>query len=127
LFYNPAFPNGELYLWPIANTAFGLRLETWVLLSQFGAITDPIGGPGSTVMTLPPGYRNAIMLSLAESLQPGAEKANPLLTVNAANARAAVFGNNTPSANISTRDSGMPGTQEGRNATTFSYRTRSWT
>lgn len=125
LFYNPAFPNGELYLWPISNTAFGLRLETWVILSQFGSITDPIGGPGAA-QTVPPGYRNAIMLSLAESLQPGAERTNPQLTANAAAARAAIFGNNSPSANISTRDSGMPGNQEGRRSTTFSYRTRTW-
>jgi hypothetical protein len=123
LFYNPAFPNGELYLWPIATTSFGLRLETWVLLSQFGAITDPIGGPGST-FSIPPGYRNAMMLSLAETCggQPAAT-----LRADAAAARAAVFSNNTPSANISTLDSGMPGNQEGRRSTTFSYRTRTWT
>lgn len=127
LFYNPIFPNGELYLWPISNTAFGLRLETWVLLSQFGSITDPIGGPGSS-FTVPPGYRNAIMLSLAESLQPGADKlSNPQLKSDAAAARAAIFGNNAPPANISTRDSGMPGNQEGRRSTTFSYRTRTYT
>lgn len=123
LFYNPAFPNGELYLWPISNTAFGLRLETWVQLLQFGSITDPIGGPGAS-MTVPPGYRNAIMLSLAERLggQPP-----PTLARDAASARAAIFTNNASPANISTRDSGMPGNQEGRRSTTFSYRTRTWT
>lgn len=123
LFYNPAFPNGELYLWPIANTAFGLRLETWVLINQFSSITDPLGGPGGPG-TLAPGYRNAMMLSLAETLggQPSATLAR-----DAAAARAAIFGNNSPSANISTLDSGMPGNQEGRRSTTFSYRTRTWT
>lgn len=127
LFYNPAWPDGELYLWPISNTNFGLRLETWVLLNQFASITDPLGGPGST-LTLPPGYRNAIMLSLAESLQPGSDKlSNPQLKADAAAARTAVFGNNAPSANISTLDSGMPGNQEGRRSTTFSYRTRTYT
>jgi hypothetical protein len=125
LFYNPAFPNGELYLWPISNTNFGLRLETWAILSQFNTITDPIGGPGST-FTVPPGYRTAIMLSVAESLQAGAEKTKPDLKANAAAARAAIFGNNAPPANISTRDSGMPGNQESRRSTTFSYRTRTW-
>lgn len=125
LFYNPTFPNGELYLWPISNTNFGLRLETWVLLSQFGSITDPIGGPGAA-FTVPPGYRNAIMLSLAESLQPGSDKSNPQLTRDAASARSAIFTNNTPSANISTVDSGMPSDRESRRSTTFSYRTRTW-
>ena len=127
LFYNPAWPNGELYLWPISDTSFGLRLETWVLLSQFGSIDDPIGGPDST-FSIPPGYRNALMLTLAESLQPGSGKeSNPQLRADAATARAAVFGNNAAPANISTLDSGMPNQREGRRSTTFSYRTRTWT
>lgn len=126
LFYNPTFPNGELYLWPISNSAFGLRLETWNLISQFNSITDPIGGPGSS-FTVPPGYRNAMMLSLAETLQPGSEKSNAQLIAMAAAARSAIFGNNAPPANISTLDSGMPGNQEGRRSTTFNYRTRTWT
>lgn len=128
LFYNPAFPNGELYLWPISNTNFGLRLETWVLLAQFGAITDPIGGPGSSVLQVPPGYRNAIMLSLAESLLAGGDREAPAnLIQQAAAARSAIFTNNAPPANISTQDSLMPGNMEGRRSTTFSYRTRTWT
>lgn len=122
LFYNPAFPNGELYLWPISNTNFGLRLETWVQILQFGSITDPIGGPGST-LSVPPGYRNAMMLSLAETLG-GLPRAT--LARDAAAARAAIFTNNALPADISTRDSGMPGNQEGRRSTTFNYRTRSW-
>ena len=126
LYYNPTHPNGTLYFWPRAQQAFGLRLELWCLLSQFGAITDPIGGPGASA-TLPPGYRNALMLTLAEDLGPASEKGNPQLTAMAAAARAAIFGNNSPSPNISTLDSGMPGGQEGRRSTTFSYRTRTWT
>jgi hypothetical protein len=122
LFYNPTFPNGELHLWPISNTAFGLRLETWVQISQFGSITDPIGGPGAA-FTVPPGYRHAMMLSLAELLG-GTPSAS--LKGDAAAARAAIFMNNASPANISTRDSGMPGNQEGRRSTTFSYRTRTW-
>lgn len=119
LFYNPTIPNGQLFLWPISTTNFGLRLETWNLILQFASITDRL----STA----PGYRNAMMLSLAEAVQPGSSKSNPLLTVNAAAARAAIFGNNSPAPNISTLDSGMPGNQEGLRSTTFSYRTRTWT
>lgn len=127
LFYNPTSPNGSLYLWPVPTTAFGLELEVWQIISQFDSITDPIGGPGAA-MTMPPGYRNAIMLSLAESLLPGGEReAHPTLITMAAQARAAIFTNNVPSANISTLDSGMPGNQEGRRSTTWSYRTRTWT
>jgi hypothetical protein len=123
LFYNPTFPNGTLYLWPISNTAFGLRLETWVQILQFDSITDPVGGPQSST-TVPPGYRAAMMLSLAEML---GGTPSPSLRADAAAARAAVFTNNAETANISTLDSGMPGTQEGRRSTTFSYRTRTWT
>ena len=116
LFYKPTSPNGSLYLWPVPTTAFGLELETWAILSQFDSITDPIGGPGGHA-TVPPGYRNALMLSLAESLLPGGERAaHPTLITLAAQARAAIFTNNVPSANISTLDSGMPGNQEGRRA-----------
>ena len=68
LFYNPAFPNGELYYWPVPQTAYGTRLECWALISQFGSIQDELGGPGSNVFTVPPGYRNAMMLTLAEML-----------------------------------------------------------
>jgi hypothetical protein len=123
LFYNPTFPNGTLYLWPISNTAFGLRLETWILLNQYSLITDPLAGPGGAGTT-PPGYRNAFMLSLAETL---GGTPSPTLRADAAAARAAIFTNNAAPSNISTRDSGMPGNQESRRSTTFSYRTRSWT
>jgi hypothetical protein len=123
LFYNPTFPNGELHLWPVGNTAFGLRLETWVLLSQFGSITDPIQGPGAAY-TVPPGYRHAMMLSLAELLGGTPSQS---LKGDAAAARAAIFTNNATPANISTLDSGMPGGHEGRRSSTFNYRTRSWT
>ena len=123
LFYNPTFPNGTLYFWPVAQQSFGLRMEMWMLLSQFASITDPIGGPGAA-SSVPPGYRHAMMLSLAELL--GGQQ-QPTLRADAAMARAAIFTNNSQSANISTRDSGMPGSQEGRRSTTFSYRTRTWT
>jgi hypothetical protein len=127
LYYNPTFPNGSLFYWPIPTTAYQTQLETWSLLSQFASITDPIGGPNTTIGTIPPGYRNALMLSLAESLLSGAQlAANPELKLQAAAARAGVFGlNNTPP-RMNTRDSGIPGADNDLRSTTFNYRSRSW-
>lgn len=127
LFYNPTFPNGSLYYWPIPDTAYQTQLETWALLSQFSSITDPIGGPGSNVFQIPPGYRNAMMLSLAEELMPGADKeANPTLTMMAARARSAVFGNNSQVPRMGTRDFGIPGAEQDLRSTTFNYKSRSF-
>ena len=126
-FYSPDFPNGSIYFWPVPNSAYGARLECWTTINQFVSITDPIGGPNQTVNTVPPGYRNAMMLSLAEDALPGAVKAaHPVLLRNAANARAAVFGLNTQVPNLSTRDAGVPGGRESHKETTFNYKSRSW-
>ena len=126
LFYNPAFPNGELYIWPVPNTAYPIRLELWALISQYSSITDPLGGPAGPG-SLPPGYRNALMLSLAEELLPGAGKeASPILAVMAARARSAIFNNNFAVPRLQTRDSGVPGFDEGLQSTTFNWKSRSW-
>jgi hypothetical protein len=125
LFYNPTFPNGQLFYWPLPTIAYQTQLETWGLLSQFGSITDPIGGPGAAG-TIPQGYRNALMLSLTESLLPAGEKAaNPVLGALAAQARAAVFGNNSRVPRMQTRDAGVPGADDDYRSTTFNYKSRS--
>lgn len=126
LFYNPSFPDGQLFYWPVPDTAYETRLEVWSLLSQFQSITDPIGGPNG-VTSLPPGYRNALMLTLAETLLPGGEKeAHPTLIAAAAFARLAVFGNNTASPRMSTRDSGVPGADQSIRSSNFNYKSRSF-
>lgn len=116
LYYNADNPLGQLYFWPVPNAATQVRLQFWQALSQFDSITDPIGGPGGPG-TLPQAYRAALMLTLAESLLPGAEKeAHPVLVAAALAARAAVFGNNAGSPRMGTRDYGMPdaGSKPGR-------------
>ena len=126
LYYNPTFPNGSLFFWPIPTTAYQTQLETWALLAQFDSITDPIGGPGAA-LTIPPGYRNALMLSLAESLLSGGQiSANPELKVQAAAARAGVFGLNNAVPRMATRDSGIPGADNELRNTTFNYKSRSF-
>lgn len=126
LYYSAAWPNGQLYFWPVPNLAYGVRLEVWQLLAQFDDITDPIGGPGGT-QTLPPGYRNALMLTLAQTLLPGAERdSHPVLAVAAAAAREAVFGNNNVPPRMSTRDSGIPGANDDVRSSNFNYKSRSF-
>ncbi len=108
LYYSADWPNGSLYFWPVPDAQYQVRLEYWTLLSQFVAINDPLGGPNSAA-SLPPAYRSALMLTLAESLQPGAGKSpNPALSLMAAKARGALTQNNAQSPRIATYDSGMP-------------------
>lgn len=124
LYYSANWPLGQIYFWPVPTTAYLARLELWQLLSQFEAITDPIGGPGGAG-TMPPGYRNAFMLTLAQMLLPGGQKELSLsLAAAGAAARQAVFGNNTKPPRIDTADFGCPdGTTD---AEIFNYKNRSF-
>lgn len=62
IFYNPTFPDASVTLYPVPSVAATLKLWTWKPLSTFSALTD--------VVTLPPGYTNAIVYNLAEYLAP---------------------------------------------------------
>lgn len=125
LYYSANWPLGQIYFWPVPTAAYLARLELWQLLSQFENITDPIGGPGSGVGTMPPGYRNAFMLTLAQMLLPGGQKELSIsLAASGAAARQAVFGNNTKPPRIDTADFGCPdGTTD---AEIFNYKNRSF-
>lgn len=101
LYYAPKWPNGELNFWPVPKTAYGVQLETRTLLTALGL---------DTTFSLPPGYQDAITLTLAESICSAFEKAtpSPTLAIDAAKARARIFGNNSISHRIQTQDAGMP-------------------
>lgn len=108
VYYDPTSENGSLFFWPVPNGANQVRLQFWNTVNQFTAITDPIGGPAGPA-TLPQGYRNALKLTLAELLCPGAQKEATKELVGAALlARKAIMGNNDKSPRIQSCDFGMP-------------------
>jgi hypothetical protein len=117
LYYSPAWPNGQLYLWPIPTVAYGLELWSWQLLSEYSALT--------TIVTLPPGYRNAIIYSLAVELSNAFGKAvSTSLGVLAMNAINYIQMNNADSPIIATTDSGIPSSSR-KQIPSFNWRTGS--
>jgi hypothetical protein len=115
VYYNPSWPNGQLYWWPIPTTAYGLELQVRVTLSTLGLNDD---------VNLPPGYRDALTLTLAEDLTLAfGRPVPPDLPRMAAKARARVFANNDQPPRIATQDAGMPTRVESSTQTTFNYKT----
>ena len=112
LYYNAEWPLGEIFLWPIPTTAYGLQLQYRITLVEIG-IDD--------TLTLPPGYRDAVTLTLGEMLAPSYPTAIPQPEA-AARARARIFANNDVTPRLTTADPGMP--KSGSDIrTTFNYRT----
>lgn len=111
LYYAPDWPLGQIYLWPVPDTAYGLELQTRIVLDDL-ELDD--------TLTMPPGYRDALILTLGEMLAPGYPIAVPQ-PVAAAEARARIFANNDVTPSLSTHDSGMPG--HGAGGQYFSWRT----
>lgn len=60
VYYDAAYPLGNLYLWPVPTTAATLALYTWKILSAV-ALT-------SATVTLPEGYEDALTYNLAVRL-----------------------------------------------------------
>jgi hypothetical protein len=102
LYYEPDVPNGSLYFWPVPNFNYGARLEWWQIVQQFLTVQDPL--------VLPPAYRKAITLTIAEQLS-GPRSQDQKLAANAAAARAAIWQNNAQSPSMSTLAAGMPSSQ----------------
>lgn len=121
LYYDPTNVNGSIYFWPVPNVQNQVRLELWIPLMDYIQINDPLAGPGEGG-TLPQGYRAALMYTLAESLLPAGDiAAHPVLVKAGQEARAAVFGNNSQSPTMTTRDFGMP--KSGRPRPDWNWRT----
>lgn len=103
VYYQPDWPLGKLYFWPVPDTAYQVDLETRVLLASVAL---------DTTISLPPGYRDALTLSVAEAACGSFGRAvSPDLRQSAAQARARVFANNDVTPTLVTQDSGMPSGQ----------------
>ena len=106
LYYNPAFANGQLWLWPIPTVAYGIQLETLFILTQ---VTQFL------TVSVPPGYRDALTYLLAVALSPafGKSISGELATLTR-EALATIVVPNLSSPRISTWDSGMPDNNKNR-------------
>lgn len=63
VWYDASIPNGRVYVYPLADSAYTLRLEAQALLASFANL--------STDVTLADGYFNAMSLALAVAAAPG--------------------------------------------------------
>ena len=106
LYYEPDWPNGSMFLWVIPTVNYPIELVTWTIISQL-ALTD--------IVSLPPGYLDAVVYSLAEALCPSFQvQPSVLLERLLAKAIQRIFGPNTVSPMLGTRDSGMPDNRKDR-------------
>jgi hypothetical protein len=113
LYYETDVPNGQLWFWPIPNTAFGLRLEGAVVLQQFVNLTDTFIAPQS--------YLAAVTLTLAEELSDiWGTTPPPNLARRALKARDALQSNNNLAPRIASADWG---TSTSPSAGDFNYMT----
>lgn len=101
LYYDPQWPFGNLYFWPMQTTAYDFEAEVWSNLIEDAAITD--------TFWLPQGYEDAVTYSLAESLCPAfGKQLSPVLANAAIKARAIIQNLNSQAPTIKTRDEGIP-------------------
>jgi hypothetical protein len=113
-FYSPDWPNGSLYIWPVPLVNY--PVELWV-----DTIINEVQLTGA-FLSLPPGYADAIILSLAVSLCPSfGRPLDPTLAGLAKEAIRNIQGNNQEAPRMGTRDAGIP--QLERHRTTFNYLT----
>jgi len=100
VYYQPDWPNGKLFFWPVPATAYDVQLMTRVLLDDTVTLND--------AFSLPPGYQQAITLTLAEMMQrPFAKPADASLIRDASVARARIYDNNSVTPRLRTKDEGM--------------------
>lgn len=104
LYYDATYPNGSIYLWPVPNYAYQIRLKLWGVISQFPSLTYHF--------EMPPGYKKAIKLTLARDMV-GAFQGTWTPQQESAWQRAlkAILVNNNKSPRGDTGDVGMPGMQ----------------
>src|SRR6185503_3081863 len=61
-YYSPDWPNGSVYLWPVPSAVNDVRLQMPIVLGEYTAYDQKF--------SLPPGYWDAVVYSLAVSICP---------------------------------------------------------
>lgn len=104
LYYDPTWPNGSIYFWGIPTAAYEVQL---LVRSVFTAYTL------ATTVSMPPGYRDAMTLTLKEMCAPTfAKTLTPSELLDASKARARIFSNNVVVPKL-TSPAGLPGRDGG--------------
>jgi hypothetical protein len=100
LLYTPNYPLGSIQFYPVPSAGLVVHLGLWAPLSEFATVAQ--------VVSLPPGYEDAIVYSLAERLSlDNAIDIGPDLAKQAQTARARIQGNNLPDMRIACEFGGM--------------------
>ncbi len=111
LYYQPDWPDGKCFFWPVPSVAYDVALMVRVLLDEAVTLASDF--------TLPPGYQQAITLTLADMAMRAfgvpLERV-PTLRTDASQARALIFGNNDQIPHLRTEDAGMTPGSSGRRA-----------
>lgn len=112
IYYEPDWPKGSLFIWPVPLTNWGLQLETWTTIGQAANL--------GASFSLPPGYWDAVIYNLAVSMCPAFEKQpNPVLVAEAKRTKAAIKSLNAVPPRIATGGDGLP---SGTNRPSFDWR-----
>lgn len=99
VYYEADVPNGEVFLWPVPNFPYTVRLEVLTTLGQFQSLTD--------CFIAPQAYLAAVTLTLAEELSDiWGTTAPPNLSRRAMKARDALQSNNNLAPRIASADWG---------------------
>lgn len=65
-YYSPDWPNGSIYFWPVPTATNQVRVESRFVVAQLTAYAQ--------TFTMPPGYWDAVVYSLAEAISPMYER-----------------------------------------------------
>lgn len=99
VYYKPDWPLGKLYFYGVPSTAYSVRIWHETILASVAQGDD---------FAMPPGYQEALELTVAEDLADSlGQLVTPSLMRRAREARARIFGNNDREPRIATCDAGL--------------------
>ena len=112
VYYAANWPLGQMYFYGVPSTAYGTRIWYETILASVAQ---------TETFAMPPGYQEALELTVAEDLAESTGQAvTAKLATRAREARALIFGNNDPEPRLVTADAGLRIGQ----ALDIDYRTR---